>query len=271
MTDSRGTSTSEAVAKVGRVRWERHDHILEIVIDNPSKRNAFSPEMMEELSQAFTELDRDDGLWVGLLRAEGEHFTAGLDMPRFFGPKAVRLDRPAGNIDPFALENRCRKPIVTAVQGICFTVGIEMMLAGDIVISADDARFCQMEAKRGIAPLGGAHFRYIARAGWGNAMYHLLLCDEFSAAEAHRVGMVQEVVPAGQQATRAMEIAKTIAKNAPLGIQVTKQAGRKYLEAGEQAAIDAIAEIRKRVLDSQDAKEGIQSFVERRAAVFKGR
>ena len=254
----------------GKVRSERHGHILKIVIDNPAKYNAFSPQMMEELSEAFTLLDRDEDLWVGVLCAEGKHFTAGLDMPKFFGPTAIKLDRPAGNIDPFSLDNRCRKPIVTAIQGICFTIGIEIMLAGDIVVAADDARLCQMESKRGIAPLGGAHFRFITRTGWGNAMYHLFLCDEFSAAEAYRIGLVQEVVPAGEQVTRAMQLAEIIASNAPLGIQVTKEAGLKYIEAGERAAIDIIPHIRGRVLDSDDAKEGIQSFVERRAAVFNG-
>ncbi len=261
----------EAAVQVGRVRQERHGHILKIVLDNPGKMNAFSPEMMEELSSAFTVLDRDDDLWVGVLCAEGKHFTAGLDMPKFFGPTAVKMDRPVGNIDPFGLQNRCRKPIVTAIQGVCFTIGIEIMLAGDIVVAADDVRLCQMESKRGIAPLGGAHFRYLTRAGWGNAMYHLFLCDEFNAAEAYRCGFVQEVVPAGQQIDRAMAIAEIIAKNAPLGVQVTKEAGLKFIEAGEQAAIDIIPEIRGRVLDSEDAKEGIQSFVERRAAVFTGR
>jgi enoyl-CoA hydratase/carnithine racemase len=262
---------SEAAVQVGRVRSERHGRILKIVIDNPTKMNAFSPEMMEELSAAFTTLDRDGDLWVGVLCAEGKHFTAGLDMPRFFGPKAVKVDRPAGNIDPFGLQNRCRKPIVTAIQGVCFTVGIEIMLAGDIVVAADDVRLCQMESKRGIAPLGGAHFRYLSRTGWGNAMYHLLLCDEFNADEAYRVGFVQEVVPAGQQVERAMALAEVIATNAPLGIQVTKEAALKFIEAGERAAIDVIPQIRGRVLDSEDAKEGIQSFVERRAAVFRGR
>ncbi len=262
---------SDAAAQKGRIRQERHGHIFKVVIDNPTKMNAFSPEMMEELSAAFTVLDRDDDLWVGVLCAEGKHFTAGLDMPKFFGPTAVKLDRPAGNIDPFGLENRCRKPIVTAIQGVCFTIGIEIMLAGDIVVSADDARLCQMESKRGIAPLGGAHFRFLSRTGWGNAMYHLFLCDEFSAAEAHRIGLVQEVVPAGQQVARAMALAEIIASNAPLGIQVTKEAGLKFIEAGERAAIDVIRQIRERVLDSEDAKEGIRSFVERRTAVFKGR
>jgi len=183
----------------------------------------------------------------------------------------VAKPRSEGSIDPFGLDNQCRKPIVTAVQGIVYTVGVELMLAGDIVVAADDARFCQMESKRGIAPLGGAHFRYITRSGWGNAMYHLLLCDEFDATEAHRIGLVQEVVRPGQQTQRAMELARLIARNAPLGIQVTKEAGRKFIAGGEQAAIGAIPAIKERVLQSADAAEGIKSFVERRSAVFTGR
>ena len=255
----------------GRVTTERHNHVLKIIIDNPAKKNAFSPDMMLQLSDALTGLENDDDLRVGVLCANGSAFTAGLDMPKFFGPTAEVKPNPPGNIDPFGLDNQGTKPVITAVQGICFTVGIEMMLAGDIVVAADDARFCQMEAKRGIAPLGGAHFRYITRAGWGNAMYHLLLCDEFGAAEAYRIGLVQEVVAPGEQIDRAMELARIIASNAPLGIRVTKTAGRKFIEAGEKAAIDAIPGIKDKVMNSADAAEGIQSFVERRAAVFQGR
>jgi enoyl-CoA hydratase/carnithine racemase len=255
----------------GKVRWERDGRVLKITIDNAPKRNAFSPQMMLQLAEALTDLDRDEGLWVGVVCGEGDHFTAGLDMPKFFGPGVAPPQIPDDHIDPFGLRNTCRKPVVTAVQGICFTVGIEMALAGDIVVAASDSRFCQMEAKRGIAPLGGAHFRYITRAGWGNAMYHLMLCDEFGAEEAHRIGLAQEVVAPGQQTARALEIARTIAANAPLGVQVTKEAGRKFIEAGERAAIDVIPAIRQRVMGSADAAEGIRSFVERRAAVFQGR
>ena len=213
----------------GRVYHETVDHVLKITIDNVTRKNAFDPEMMEQLSDSLTLLDREDDLWTGVLCANGDDFTAGLDMPKFFGPDAKTIPRPGDNVDPFGMTIKCRKPIVTAVQGIVFTVGIEMMLAGDIVIAADDCRFCQMEAKRGIAPLGGAHFRFLSRAGWGNAMYHLMLCDEFDSAEAFRIGLVQEVVPAGTQVERAMEVARIINSNAPLGIQVTKEAGRTYV------------------------------------------
>lgn len=87
-------------------------------------------------------------------------------------------------------------------------------------------------------------------------MYHLLLCDEFSAAEAHRIGLVQEVVPAGRQTERASELAGIIARNAPLGIQATHEAGRRFIEAGEQAAVAVIPPIRERVLKSATPRKG---------------
>ena len=255
----------------GTIRTETDGRIFKIVVDNVAKRNAFTPAMMSELSEAFTAFDRDDALWVAVLTFAGDHTTAGLDMPKFFGPNAEKRNFKEGNVDVFGLQKRCKKPIVTAVQGIVFTIGIELMLAGDIVVAADDSRFCQMESKRGIAPLGGAHFRFLSRTGWGNAMYHLFLCDEFTAARAREIGLVQEVVPAGQQVERAMALAAIIAQNAPLGIQVTKEAALKYVEHGEKAAIAYIPAVRERVLNSADAREGIQSFIERRAAVFQGR
>jgi enoyl-CoA hydratase/carnithine racemase len=102
-------------------------------------------------------------------------------------------------------------------------------------------------------------------------MYHLFLCDEFSAERAHAIGLVQEVVKPGSQIDRAMELAQTIVKNAPLGIQVTKRAALKYIEAAERDAIDYIPKIKDRVLGSEDMMEGIQSFIERRQAVFRGK
>lgn len=146
----------------GHIRTEVHGHVFKIVIDNAAKKNAFTPAMMEQLSDALTELHDNEARRVGLICAEGKDFTAGLDMPKFFGPTAEKRNVKESNVDPFGLAKRCRKPVITAVQGVVFTIGIELMLAGDIVVAASDARFCQMEAKRGIAPLGGAHFRFLS-------------------------------------------------------------------------------------------------------------
>ena len=258
-------------AKPGTVRTEADGRVLKIVIDNVQKKNAFTPEMMERLSEAFTAFDANDELWVAVLCFAGDHTTAGLDMPKFFGPTRERRDGSPGNVDPFALERRTLKPVIAAVQGLCLTVGIEMMLAADIVIAADTARFCQMESKRGIAPLGGAHFRFLTRTGWGNAMYHLMLCDEFDAQRALQIGLVQEVTAPGQQVARAMAIAHRIARNAPIGIRAMKEAALQYIRTGEAMAVACIPSIHARVMGTEDAKEGIRSFVERREAKFQGR
>jgi enoyl-CoA hydratase len=258
-------------ATAGTVRTEVDGRVFRITVDNVAKKNAFTPDMMARLSDAFTAFDGDDELWVAVLAFAGEHTTAGLDMPKFFGPNAERRDSPPGNVDPFALKRRTLKPVVAAVQGLCLTVGIEMMLAADIVIAADTSRFCQMESKRGIAPLGGAHFRFLTRTGWGNAMYHLMLCDEFDAQRALQIGLVQEVVPAGQQVERAVEIARRIAGNAPLGLRAMNETALKYIQAGEAMAVAAIPAIHAAVMETEDAKEGIRSFVERREAQFQGR
>jgi enoyl-CoA hydratase/carnithine racemase len=248
------------------------DHILVMTVDRVEKRNAFTPKMSAELSAALTRLDEDAGLWVGVLTFAGEHTTAGLDMPLFFGPDAARPEAEGPEpVDPFGLGRRLRKPLVTAVPGITFTIGIEIALAGDIVVAASDCRFCQLEPKRGLAPLGGATIRYVQRAGWGNAMYHLLTADEFTAAEAYRIGLVQEVVEPGQQIERAVAIARDLATCAPLALVHTIANARLALDADEPAAVAAIPAMSAAVRGSEDFQEGITSFIERRPAQFTGR
>ncbi len=253
------------------VRMTVDGHICVISLDNTAKKNAITPELMDQLSKHLTTFENDDSLWVAILDPAGEHTTAGLDMPKFFGPTATAKPIPTDQIDPFALHKRCSKPLISVVHGITYTIGIEMMLAGDIVIAADTARFCQLESKRGIAPLGGAHFRYLTRTGWGNAMYHLFLCDEFDAQEALRIGFVQEVHPYGKHRERAREIAHAICKCAPIGLRATKEAALTYLDHGERAAVAAIPAIEKRVFGTEDFEEGLRSFAERREARFRGR
>ena len=259
------------MSEPGTVTMATDGHIAVITVDNQAKKNSYTPEMMDQLAAHLTAFDEDDELWVAVFCSAGEHTTAGLDMPKFFGPDATWQGVGADQVDPFALGRRTSKPVIAVVQGITYTVGIEMALAADIVVAADTTRFAQIESKRGIAPLGGAHFRYLTRTGWGNAMYHLFLCDEFDAQRAKEIGFVQEVVPYGQHLDRALELARLICRNAPLGLRATKEAARSFLDAAERAAIAEIPRIREKVFASKDFIEGIQSFVERREANFQGR
>ena len=256
----------------GTVTTQRDGHILLMTVDRVAKRNSFTPEMFDQLSDALGELDQDQDLWVGVLQFAGDHTSAGLDLPRFFGPGAEPRGEPdPDRIDAFSMHRQCSKPVVVAVQGLVLTIAIEMMLGFDIVIAADDCRFRQLEPKRGLAVFGGAHVRYVQRAGWGNAMYHLLRADEFDANRALQLGLVQEVVPAGTQRERARQVAAEICQCAPLAVQEIKRAARVYLERGERAAFDEVPAMRERTVNSDDAGEGMMSFIERRDAVFRGR
>lgn len=258
-----------------RISVERDGHVLLIGIQRPEKRNAFDVEMLADLASAYTKLAQDDELRVGVLFAHGAHFSAGLDLSVVGPAVAERGPSVLGGSaahDPFGVwAPPVPKPVVMAVNGIAFTLSIELALASDIVVAADDVRFRQLEVGRGILPFGGATFRAPARLGWGNAMRFLLTAEEFGAAEALRIGLVQEVVPAGKHVDRARELAALIAKQAPLGIRGTLANARTAATRGTGAATEEIAQLLPPIMASEDAKEGLQSFLERREAKFTGR
>ncbi len=270
------SSRDPAIEPDGQIAVTRQGHVLLMGIDRPEKYNGLTPKMFSELSDAYTVLDSDPELRVGVLYAFGTHFTAGLELTRFAEgmKKGASGANEAGGqrVDPFALKKKCSKPVITAVQGICYTAGIEMMLASDIAIAAKDTRFAQLEPRRGLMAAGGGTIRFIERCGWGNGMYHLLLCDgEFGADEALRIGIVQEVVETGQQVARAIELAKRIAKLAPLAIQETKRSAMTFIEQGEAAAFSQLDAVQAKLANTQDAAEGVKSFIERRDGNFEGR
>ena len=257
----------------GRITTGRDGDIFLIGIDRPKKLNGFSLKMYRELIDAYGAMEKDATARVGLLYAHGANFTAGLQLDQF-APLMARGEAaaPPGGIDPFSLREPFRtKPVVCAVQGICFTLGIELMLAQDIVVAADDCRFAQIEVKRGIMPTGGATIRFVDRAGWGNAQRYLLTGDEFNAAEAFRLGFVQEVVPAGQQYDRALAIARTIAEQAPLAVRASLASSRRYVEKGPVGIKPEMEAVQRKLAVTEDAAEGLRSFTERRKAQFTGK
>lgn len=258
-----------------RITTERDGHVLLIGVNRPEKRNAFDLETIASLARAYALLGDDPELRVGVVFGHGDHFSAGLDLAEV-GP-AVAANGPSalaggGPYDPFAVWGPpVPKPVVMAVSGIAFTLSIELALASDIVVAAEDVRFRQLEIARGIIPFGGATFRAPAKLGWGNAMRFLLTAEELGAAEALRIGLVQEVVPKGEHVARARAIAQLVAKQAPLGVRATLANARVANASGEAAAIAHLAEQLPAIMQSEDAAEGLESFVERREAKFTGR
>ena len=256
----------------GQIRLERRGHVLLMGLDRVAKRNAVDLAMWDALCRAYGELDRDDELRVGVLHALGDHFTGGIDLPQWAPMFAKgRFAMPEGGIDPFGLTSRVRKPIVTAIQGICFTIGIELLLATDVRVAARSARFAQIEIKRGIYPLGGATLRFPREVGWANAMRWLLTGDEFDAAEAHRIGLVQEVTDHGAELARAVAIAEVIAAQAPLGVYATLASSRYALPEAEATAAARMFSDVAPLVASEDMQEGLRAFLERRPGRFRGR
>jgi enoyl-CoA hydratase len=254
---------------------EKHGHVLAIEFDRAAKYNAFTVAMYRELAAAYGRLQADPELRCGLVSGRGDHFTAGLELDQWAEVLAGGAfpPLPPGDCDPFGIDARRRlnKPLVFAAHGICFTVAIELMLAGDVRVAADDARFGQIEVRRGIFACGGATMRMVQEFGWGNAQRWLLTGDEFDAAEALRIGLVQEVTTRARVRDRAMELAQRIASRAPLAVYATLKSSRQYVHDAEQAAGPAMLPELMRLMKSQDVAEGVRSFVERREAKFTGR
>jgi enoyl-CoA hydratase len=260
---------------MSKITVERDGHVLLMGVNRPEKRNAFDLETIAELARAYDQLGDDPDLRAGVLFGHGDHFSAGLDLAvvgpavAANGPKALAGE---GKYDPFGVwRDPVPKPVVMAVAGIAFTLSIELALASDIVIASEDVRFRQLEIGRGIVPFGGATLRAPAQLGWGNAMRFLLTAEEFGAAEAHRIGLVQEVVKKGEHVARARAIAQVIAKQAPLGVQATLANARIAARQGFGEATKHLAAQLPGIMNSEDAAEGLSSFLERRDASFKGR
>ena len=247
-----------------RITVERDGHVLLIGFNRPDKRNAADLRMLQELALAYGELERDPELRVGFVFAHGDHFTGGLDLadvaPRI-GPNGLDTV-PEGGINPWQVSGQSiAKPVVMAVQGTCLTLGIELMLASDIVVAADSTTFGQIEVARGILPFGGATIRFPRAVGWGNAMRWILTGDSFPVSEAHRIGLVQEVVPHGEQYARGLELAQRVAAQAPLAVQAALANARAAVRDGDAAAEAAL---------QPDLVRLVQSFLTRQPAIFIG-
>lgn len=237
-----GQTSSPAKSQEMAVTVERHGHLLLMGLNRPAKRNAFNLAMIDQLAAAYHELEADAALRCGVLFAYGEHFTGGLDLAEV-GPLVrdggLDFSRP-GRRDPWRKDGVWTTPVVAAVQGWVMTLAIELLLAADIRIAASDARFAQLEIRRGIYAFGGATIRLPREAGWGNAMRWLLTGEEYDAAEAYRLGLVQEVVEPGRQLDRATELAAAIAtKSAPLGVKTTLASAHRARLEGETGGVCA--------------------------------
>lgn len=247
--------------------------VLEMSFTRIAKRNAFGTDTYVALARAYGLLQR--GSWrVGLLYGEGEHFTAGLDLPQWSPvlQQGRLVDLPDDALEPFGLDptQRLSKPMVVAAEGVSFTVAMELMLAAEIRVASRSARFAQLEVLRGFFPCGGATVRLMQEIGYGHAMRIILGAVEIDGAEAHRIGFVQELTDVGGALASARKLADGVAAQAPLGVYAALASARQAREQGEAAAIAALMPALVPLLQSADAAEALLAFQQRRAPIFRG-
>lgn len=269
------------------VTTERSGHVLTISLNRVDKLNAFNYPMLRELAEAYTELAQDKSLSVGVLRANGRYFTSGLDLGELFPQlhkeaiakvlspipfvEPVKGLVPKGGVDPFGITTApCPKPIVSAVEGRVFTLGIELLLAASINVASTGASFTQTEVSRGLFPFGGGTVRWPLAVGTHNANRWTLTGEEFSAQEAYRIGLIQELVEVGSADEKAQEIAATIARQAPLGVQAVLRNGLVAQNKGASTALGKIRGEFVKILMSKDLRRGFAAFKKREEAVFEG-
>jgi enoyl-CoA hydratase len=251
------------------VRFEIHEtHCAVITIDRPEARNAIDPAMANAIEQAIDRLEDDDELRVGVLTGTPPVFCAGADLKAIRDGRRLELSTQRGGFAGFVRRER-EKPVIAAVDGPALAGGTEIVLASDIVVASTAARFGLPEVQRGLVAAAGGLIRLQRKIPENVATLHVLAAEPIDVDTAHRFGLVNRVCPAGEALSTALELAMRIARNAPIAVRESRRVMRASA-ASEEAGWAASREAAKIAAESEDVKEGIRAFVEKRAPVWRG-
>lgn len=254
----------------GAVTYSVKNSIALVTLDRPAAHNALTVRMLRDLAESFDAARTDKGVRAIVLTGAGDRaFSAGGDLDELI-PRLT-----AGELDILIPDPSKRffsdvfTPVIAAVNGLCLAGGLEMLLGTDIRVASEHAVFGLPEVRWGLIPGGGTHVRLPQQVPWAVAMKLLLTGDHIDAHEAARVGLINEVVAGEAVLDRALEIAFTVAQNAPVAVRTAKEIAVRALGNEPRFALEL--GLNERVLNTADAVEGPRAFVEKRTPHYQNR
>ena len=245
------------------VHYERRGHVLVIRMEREAKRNAIDQSMTRGIDAALNLLEDDDQLWAGVITGTTAVFSAGTDLKDGSG----RTERGG---EYGVIRRRRAKPLIAAVEGPAFGGGFEIALACDLVVASRTARFALPESRRGVVASSGALFRAMRALPLNVARELLITGTVLEAERAYQIGFVNRVTDPGQALTAALELADDVCASSPVSVSASLTALAAQHEADDTAGWDVTAEAVERVKASDDLREGVTAFFEKRAPRWTG-
>ncbi len=279
------------------IHYDKEGPVVTITIDRPEARNSLDLEHFGRLADCWVRFRDDEDARVAILTGVGDVYCVGADLKKFVsvvteragelaaGGATAKMDgseytmahslvavlRDGAILPETGEEFALYKPVIAAINGICAAGGMEMMWNTDLRVVADDAWFQLAEPRRGLFPGGGSTVHSARQLSWCNAMEVLLLADRITPKRAYEMGLVNAVVSRDQVMAKAREWAATICLNGPLAVRACKESAKKSTFLGLTAALENEMSYSAGVFMSEDAKEGLAAFREKRPPRWKGR
>ena len=248
------------------VLYEVRDHVAYITLNRPEKKNAMHRQMVREIEKAFVDVKFNSDVWVAILTGSGDTFCSGKDLFEKYVPDGSTMTAD----EIYLFMRNIYKPFIVALNGAALAGGGGFAMTADIVVMSERASIGWPQVKRGISSQSGPSF-FAHAIPWNQAMGYLMRGKFVSAQDALKLGIANEVVPHEQLMEAAERWAREIAENAPLAVHGIKEAGRRGQDLAVADRMYVAREVANRVLLSEDSKEGILAFREKRKPQWKAR